>query len=561
MMTADQVRALAAGGETFTVELKSERRARLGDQDVYEAVVCLANADGGTLLIGVENDGTITGARPRHQATTEPVKLQAAIFNNTHPSINTRVSVVDVGGTTVVAVEVDPYPQVCATQSGKCLRRVLQADGPQCVPFYPHEHVQRRSDLGLADLSAQVVADVEARQLDPLQFERARRAIRTRHGDQKLLALSDLEMAKALRVVESQGGKLVATLAGLLLFGREEDLLRHVPTHKAAFQVLDEKADVRMNDFFTAPLLETIEAVESRFDARNDEKEVLVGMIRVPIPSYSREAFREATLNALLHRDFSQLGVVHVQWHPDHLLITNPGGFLAGIGPHNVLSHEPRPRNPRLYAAMNRLGLVEYTARGVDKIFVGQARYGRPAPDYSSSDATGVRVVLYGGKASLEFAAFVAQQERQGSPITTDQLLILNALHLERRIDTDAAARTIQESASRARAVLEALVEHGWVEAKGEKRGRVYHLSASVYRQLGEPGAYVRVHGISAARQEALVLEYVTAHGRIERKHVVELCGLNEDQSSRLLAKMTRAGRLARRGTSRKGAYYVIPSE
>lgn len=557
MMTADQVRALATQGESFTVEFKSERKEALGDQDIYDAVVCLANADGGTLLIGVENDGTITGARPRHKPTTEAVRVQAAIFNNTSPPINTRISVVDVDGTTVVAIEVDPYPEVCATQAGKCLRRVMQADGPQCVPFYPHEHIQRRSDLGLSDLSAQVFPEVGAKQLDALQFERARKAIRTHHGDQKLLALSDLEMAKALRVVESRSGRLVATLAGLLLFGREEDLLRYVPTHKAAFQVIDERADVRMNDFFTTPLLETIEAVESRFDARNDEKEVLVGMIRVPIPSYGREAFREAILNALLHRDFSQLGVVHIQWHPDYLLITNPGGFMSGIGPHNILSHEPKPRNPRLYAAMSRLGLVDYTARGVDKIYAGQARYGRPAPDYSRSDTTGVRVVLHGGKASLEFSAFVAQQEVQGSPITTEQLLILNVLHHERRIEADTAAQTIQEGVSKARAVLESLVERGWVEAKGEKRARVYHFSAAIYRQLGEPEAYVRVHGISASRLEALIMEYVMAHGSIERKHVMELCGLNGDQATRLLAKMTRAGKLAKRGTARKSTQYV----
>lgn len=67
-------------------------------------------------------------------------------------------------------------------------------------------------------------------------------------------------------------------------------------------------ADVRVNDFFNKPLLETIEEIQKRFDARVEEKETLVGMIRLPIPDYSRIAFREALLNALLHRDFSQLG-------------------------------------------------------------------------------------------------------------------------------------------------------------------------------------------------------------------------------------------------------------
>ncbi len=50
--TASVVR-LIAGGETFTVEFTRENRAPLADREVYEAVVCFANADGGVLLIGI----------------------------------------------------------------------------------------------------------------------------------------------------------------------------------------------------------------------------------------------------------------------------------------------------------------------------------------------------------------------------------------------------------------------------------------------------------------------------------------------------------------------------
>ena len=53
-----------AGGETYSVEFKSEQRDRLNDRDLVEAVVCLANGTGGVLLVGVDDDGTATGARP-----------------------------------------------------------------------------------------------------------------------------------------------------------------------------------------------------------------------------------------------------------------------------------------------------------------------------------------------------------------------------------------------------------------------------------------------------------------------------------------------------------------
>jgi ATP-dependent DNA helicase RecG len=49
------------GGETYEVEFKGEQRERLNDRDLVEAVVCLANGTGGVLLVGVEDDGTVSG--------------------------------------------------------------------------------------------------------------------------------------------------------------------------------------------------------------------------------------------------------------------------------------------------------------------------------------------------------------------------------------------------------------------------------------------------------------------------------------------------------------------
>jgi predicted HTH transcriptional regulator len=61
-MTPDELTQLIANGETLTVEFKSDS-ARLGDTDLLEAVVCLANTSGGTLLIGVENKFSASGCK------------------------------------------------------------------------------------------------------------------------------------------------------------------------------------------------------------------------------------------------------------------------------------------------------------------------------------------------------------------------------------------------------------------------------------------------------------------------------------------------------------------
>lgn len=558
-MTEADIKSLIAAGEKLTVEFKGEEREAFNDRALYENVVCLANGEGGTLLIGVEDDGRVTGARPRHGNTTEPTKLQAAIFNNTEPRINTRISVVPVDGLPLIAIQVDAYPEICSTKAGLTVRRVMAADGPQCVPFYPHEHVGRRVDLGLLDFSAQCPDGASWADLDPLGFERIRKTVTALHGDAALLRLSDDDLAKALQLVETRPGGLVPNMAGLLLAGRQAALERFLPTHEAAFQVLTAGADVRMNDFFRLPMLELVEEMQKRFDARVEEREVMVGMLRLPVPDYSRSGFREAMLNALLHRDFSQLGTVFIQWHPDHLLITNPGGFPVGVTPDNILVHEPKPRNARLYAAAKRIGLVEQTGRGVDKIFAGQVRYGRPAPDYSRSDATGVRVVVPGGEPSLEFAGFIFEQERSGQSLSLDEMLVLNDVFRQRRASTDEVAALIQKPPGEARRVLEHLTERGWLEAKGEKKGRVYHFAPAVYERLGQPEAYVRSKGISAARHEAMIEEFARAHGKVVRQNVVELCDLNGPQATRLLKKMVKSGKLVRQGPPRRWSTYQLP--
>lgn len=560
-MDYDDIKKLISKGESLTLEFKGEGRNQFGDREIYETVVCLANGDGGTILIGVEDNGQITGARFRHGKTTDPMKLQAAIFNNTEPRINTRISLISTPKGNIINIEVDRYPEICATKAGLCLRRTMGAHGPECIPFYPYEHISRRSSLGIIDFSAQPCNEATFEALNPLQFERLKQTITRLRGDQSLLELSNLEIAKALQLVETVKRKVIPNYAGLLLLGKEEFLRRLIPTHEAAFQVLDAKSNVRVNDFFHSPLIATIEEIQQRFDARVDEEEVMVGMFRLPVPEYGRIAFREAILNALLHRDYAQMGTVFVQLHHDHMLITNPGGLPEGVTLQNILIHEPKPRNPRIYDAAKRIGLVEKTGRGVDKIFHDQIRLGRPAPEYSRSDASGVRVVMRGGKANLEFARFVYEQDKAGSPLYLDELLILNGLEMERRISTTSASTLIQKPEREARAILERLTEKGFVEAKGEKRGRIYHLSAMFYKRMGHPESYIRTHGISEIRHEAMVMEYIQAHGKIERKHLMELCGLSGDQASRLLRKMVKTGKIKQMGTPPRWIYYVAEKQ
>lgn len=559
-MTLERLQQIIADGETSDVEFKGDSARPLSDADLVEAVVCLANRSGnepGRLLVGVEDDGRITGARARHETGTDPARLQALVANRTRPSLTPRVEVFDFEGRTVIVVEVPPVRSPVGTTDGKYVRRAVGGDGrPACVPFMFHEMQAHQADRGALDYSALTLPGVRWDDIDPLEIERFRRTIREGRGrgDESLLVLSDIELAKALGAVEANHEVRAVRVLGVVLFGKEDVLRRALPTHEVAFQVLA-GVDVVVNDFFRWPLLRTMEELEARFRARNREQELMAGLLRIGVPDYPERAFREAAANALIHRDYSRLGAAHVQWHEDRLEISSPGGFPEGVRLDNLLVTPPRPRNPLLADAFKRAGIVERTARGIDTIFFEQLRNGRPAPSYGRSTEASVVVTLPGGTANLEFVRIAHEESLAGRPLSLDDLLLVNELWLERRLTTAEAARLIQKPEADARTSLARLVEVGLAEARGEGPGRVYHLSAAVYRRLGDRVGYVRQRGFEPLQHEQMVLQYAQSHGRITRADAAELCQLTSVQARNLLKRMTQKGLLVMSSSGRT-AYY-----
>ena len=562
-MEVGMLQNMISAGEQLTVEFKSDRSGTRGertleDETILSEAVALANSGGGYLLIGVEDDGEVTGLNPQRRDQRSEA-LQAFVFNNTQPPISTETEVVShLGGWVMVVRVLSSHGVVFATTSGKMLRREMTAQGPETRIMYPYQVPSLLSQQRQIDYSEQILHDLDWTALDPLELERTKQMVERNAGrsDASLVGLDAVELAKALGLVVTDGSALRPTIAGLLVAGREAVLRRYLPMHHVLFQRIDERDEVRINDSFRQALLSTLEAVEQRFAAQNQEQEVMVGLFRLSIPDYSQMGFREALLNAIVHRDYAVRGEVFIQWRPDHLLITNPGGFMPGITLENLIYHEPLSRNPLLVDIFKRLGLVERTARGVDRIFQGQLRFGRPAPDYSRSDASGVRVLLPGGRPSLEFARLVYQEEKaMGKTLPLDQLMALNHLFFCRRTDAETLAKAIHRDVNAARALLENLVEQGWVEASGNKKGRTYHFAAKVYAAEGNPAGYVRAAGLDPEEQEQRVRKFVKAHGRIERKNVMDLCKVDASDAFRILQRIVSAGEIVLVGKGRS-AYY-----
>ncbi len=118
--------------------------------------------------------------------------------------------------------------------------------------------------------------------------------------------------------------------------------------------------------------------------------------------------------------------------------------------------------------------------------------------------------------------------------------MVLNELFINRRIDSRTAGILIQKGTAEGHTVLERLHERGLVEPRGETRGRMYHMSASLYHRLGSPEAYVRTRGFDRIQQREMVLTALdaAANGRITNREVAGLCRLTSPQAYRLLHDM-----------------------
>jgi len=557
-MDTEQLRHLIRSGESYTVEFKGEESKALNDRDLVEAAVCLANGQGGVLILGVEDDRRVTGARPRHGSTTDPLRVQALVANQTVPPVQVAVSMAHIDHATILLIEVENSIRVVGTSTGKYVRRALRVDGsPECVPFHAHEMLVHEIDRGAVDFASIASAGASWDDLDPLEFQRFRSLI-ARSGssaDISLASLSDLDVARALGVVSRRDGIAEPTLGAILLFGREQSLRRFVPTHETAFQVL-RRNEVEVNDFIPGPLFKVAEDLMQRVQTRNPEEELQLGLLRVAVPLVPPVAVREAIANALVHRDYTRPGAIRVQFGEDALEIVSPGGFPAGVRLDNLLDAS-QPRSRILADAFKRAGIVERTGRGINRMYESLLKTGRDAPDFTKSTEASVTAVLPTGAADLTLARFVIEREQaKGVPMRLSDLQVLHELRRETNLSTHEVTALLQQTDPQSRAALGRMVEEGLVEVRGSGRGRGYHLAAAVYRALNEHSAYVRVRSFDTIQQEQMVLTYVEAHGRITRREAADLCAMTPEQASQLLRRIASAGSLALQGEKR-GSYYT----
>lgn len=557
VMSPDELAQVIAAGESFTVEFKRGQRSAMSDNDIVDAVICIANGDGGLVVIGVEDDGTITGLEARHGASTQPHLLQAMILNKTESPLATAVEILDMNGLPVAVIDVPKAPVPVGSKSGKYVRRSLRADGrPECVAYPLHEMLSVGLTAQGRDYAATPARGARIEDLDPAEFDRFRRMCAAGKGDRTLAELSDQEVLRSLRLVLPERDNEL-TLGAILLFGTPASLERFVPTAEAVFQEV-RGTKVSANETIRLPLFRAAVRLFELIDVRNSEQELMVGLHRIGVPRVPEGTIRESIANALVHRDYSEVGPVSVQLSDDRFRVRSPGGFPAGITLLNFLD-DSKPRSPILAEAFKRAGIVDRAGRGIREMYVQLLRTGRGVPDYSATNANAVIVEISTSDADMEMVRFVLEYEdADGRVLLLPQLQILHELKAMGPQTTPELVEALKETESSVRSHLARLVGMGFVESRGPGRNRRHHLTAAFYR-LAQSSEYVRLQDTDPIQQEHMILAYVDQFGSITRGKTAELCHLSPGQARTVLKRLTDAGELELRG-ERRGSYYVRPN-
>lgn len=370
---------LVTHGENSGVEFK---RDDVRPEQLAKEIVAMANFRGGSILLGVEDDGSISGIQ---RPNLEEWVMDTVFGQYVHPSILPFYEEIQVDEQHRVAV-------VTITQ-GTTKPYVLRNKGREEV----YIRVGSTSRLASREQQARLFAQggmlhaellpVSGSSLKDLSRERlSDYLVNIRHepeppttDDQWLSRLMGLGF-----LAERDGGAPTCTIAGLLLFGYQpRRLLRQAGIRWMAFDGIDKSYQALDDAALDGPLValgqmresgrwESVEngLIENLIERMRpfiseESAEVGESMRRERVWHYPIEALREAIVNAVVHRDWTRSVDIEVVRYQDRLEVVSPGAMQNSMTVEKMVAGQRSPRNPILVEVLRDYGYVDARGMGV----------------------------------------------------------------------------------------------------------------------------------------------------------------------------------------------------
>jgi ATP-dependent DNA helicase RecG len=451
---------LISVGENESLEFKESLRLK---EEICQAVSAFSNANGGSILIGVSDDGTIIGVEIGRNTLEE---LANYIKRNTDPAIFPSVKTFDTGRKKIVVIEVKEssekpvffknhaYKRVGKTNqrisSGE-LRKLAKESGER---VYWDEGVCEEAKLGDID-EEKVKFYLEKRQ-----------EIRGVKKPEKMNLKTLLLNIKAVKEVN---GEIKVTNAGVLFFVENpQRFILQSQLRLARFAGNELTRDFLDRLDCSGAIWEQIEQAEDfiRKNIRLFGFRTGFSFGRIDKLEYPMKAIREGVINALIHRNYYEPADTRVMIFDDRIEIVNPGSFPEGVTP-----EKPRhiPVNPALCQLMYDVGFIEKYGTGIYMIKELCEEYGIPLPEYEISEVETKLVFRSGGKAVV-----ISEIEKLGVELNERQS---RALKYAFRVGfiTNRVYREINKvSDETSRKELVDIAEKGLLNITGKGRGVKY---------------------------------------------------------------------------------------
>lgn len=359
-MTEEQLNQLIAQGEGLKIEFKEARDSV--PRSFYETVVSFSNTDGGTILLGVDDDRNVLGIDPNAE-----IKLQKDIITalNTRECINPPLFVqpftVRHADGLVMVVQIQSSSQI-HDHAGKIYSREFESD------LDITQNQQKVSDLYLRKRNffseAQIYPYLRFEDFDERLFERARQLISNNRSDHPWLLESNEQMLKNSSLwrrdfATDQEGY---TLAAALIFGKDATIQSILPAYKVEAMVRVINKD-RWDDRLTlrTNLIDTYLGLKGFINKHLPERFYLEGDQRVDLRD---KIFREVIGNAIVHREYSSAFSTDLIITETEVTVTNPNKPLFH-GPIDPKSFNPFPKNPNIRKFFTAFGWTDEIGSGI----------------------------------------------------------------------------------------------------------------------------------------------------------------------------------------------------
>lgn len=361
---------------------------RITARGLGPALVAFANAEGGTIVIGL-SQGRVEGTQAAMARLND---YRQAPIDFTNPAIRAsfeQVACVNDDGEpdTLLVVRIDPSERVHETQDGDCYLRI--GDESRKLSF--HQRRELEFDKGPSQFDGTPISDVDLWDLDGTLIE---------HYRVQAGASGDREALFKARSLLTHRGEL--TVAGYLLFAPYPQqqlpqayirILRYLtPERGTGSQFgLEEGSDYRIE----GPIPYAVDRAEAQIEALVPRRRALAesGLFEGR-PTIPRAAWLEGLVNAVIHRSYSLSGDhIRVEIFPDRIEIESPGRFPGLANPAVPLEISRYARNPRISRVCADLGLAQELGEGIKRIYAEMRRVGLTDPIYRQGPGS-VRLTL-----------------------------------------------------------------------------------------------------------------------------------------------------------------------